>query len=196
MQGMAFRITFWNSSLYIYSLLHVTKVLLNCALFFRCRNSIDDIYLYVLCWRNNFTYMQASGSCLTALLQTSFSEKLWVLLNTFLNTLIIFRGAFLFTHWKTWCIEKIPFSSFFSKQLTYILLETGNFYHDFTFVSGNVDDYQTLVIPMDTAAKFQEIAACNTVNNIETCGILAGRLVGLFVCFCIVGRIVPFYSWM
>ena len=47
---------------------------------------------------------------------------------------------------------------------------------------------------MDTAAKFQEIAATNTKKNIETCGILAGRLVGLFVCFCIVGRIVPFYS--
>ncbi len=44
------------------------------------------------------------------------------------------------------------------------------------FLSG-MDGYRPVYIPADTASQFQEIASTNTNNNIETCGILAGKLV-------------------
>ena len=44
------------------------------------------------------------------------------------------------------------------------------------FAAG-VDGYRPLYIPKDTAAKFEEVASPNTRKNVETCGILAGKLV-------------------
>lgn len=38
---------------------------------------------------------------------------------------------------------------------------------------------RSVLIPKDTMFKFLLLAAKNTANNVETCGILAGRLVSL-----------------
>ena len=42
--------------------------------------------------------------------------------------------------------------------------------------------YRPVHIPADTAIKFEELASANTRRNVETCGILAGKLVGQKMC--------------
>ena len=39
--------------------------------------------------------------------------------------------------------------------------------------------YRPVSIPVDTATRFEEVASTNTRNNVETCGILAGKLVSV-----------------
>ena len=39
------------------------------------------------------------------------------------------------------------------------------------------EGYRPVYIPGDTAKRFGEVASTNTNRNIETCGILAGKLV-------------------
>lgn len=42
---------------------------------------------------------------------------------------------------------------------------------------GNSYNLRTLIVPSDLHRKFLDLAQANTLRNIETCGILAGRLV-------------------
>ena len=51
-----------------------------------------------------------------------------------------------------------------------------------TFV--DTDSYRTVIIPTDISSQFEQVASPNTRKNIETCGILAGKLVRVanFVC--------------
>lgn len=37
--------------------------------------------------------------------------------------------------------------------------------------------YRPVEVPSDTASRFQDVASTNTRKNVETCGILAGKLV-------------------
>lgn len=51
-----------------------------------------------------------------------------------------------------------------------------------TGVSGtNRYGLKDVVIPRDIVAKFMSVAENNTKKNIETCGILAGKMVSLFI---------------
>ena len=43
--------------------------------------------------------------------------------------------------------------------------------------SAGTEGYRPVYIPADTATRFEELASTNTRNNVETCGILAGKLV-------------------
>ena len=51
------------------------------------------------------------------------------------------------------------------------------------------EGYRPVFIPSDAASRFEEVASPNTRKNIETCGILAGKLVrgrciSLHLCTC------------
>ena len=48
--------------------------------------------------------------------------------------------------------------------------------HDAHPIIGN-EGYRPVYFPADTASRFEEVASPNTRKNIETCGILAGKLV-------------------
>jgi len=43
--------------------------------------------------------------------------------------------------------------------------------------SVGAEGYRKVVIPADVASQFEQAASTNTRKNIETCGILAGKLV-------------------
>lgn len=43
--------------------------------------------------------------------------------------------------------------------------------------AGNIYNFRTINVPSDLAQKFLDLAQANTSRNIETCGILAGKLV-------------------
>ena len=47
--------------------------------------------------------------------------------------------------------------------------------------AGN-EGYRPVYFPADTASRFEEVASPNTRKNVETCGILAGKLVCLLLC--------------
>lgn len=50
----------------------------------------------------------------------------------------------------------------------------------FFLYSFNIDwDLRTVNIPLELMSKFIEIASPNTDQNLETCGILAGKLVSI-----------------
>ena len=42
---------------------------------------------------------------------------------------------------------------------------------------GGLDGTRPVLVPSDTVSRFKTIASTNTRRNIETCGILAGKLV-------------------
>ena len=46
-----------------------------------------------------------------------------------------------------------------------------------SFSIAGMDGYRPMYIPGDIATRFQEVAGANTLRNVETCGILAGKLV-------------------
>lgn len=43
----------------------------------------------------------------------------------------------------------------------------------------NSYNFRTIIIPKDLTSKFLDLAFANTSRNIETCGILAGKLVNI-----------------
>ena len=47
----------------------------------------------------------------------------------------------------------------------------------------NSHNLRTIIVPIDLARKFLDLAESNTLRNVETCGILAGRLVNFRLSF-------------
>ena len=60
--------------------------------------------------------------------------------------------------------------------LQYILVYSSIFY----FIGG-LEGIRPVIIPGDTVSRFQQLASGNTRRDIETCGILAGKLVRGFL---------------
>ena len=50
-----------------------------------------------------------------------------------------------------------------------------------THITVGTEGYRPVYFPADTASRFEEVASPNTRKNVETCGILAGKL----VCTCV-----------
>ena len=46
--------------------------------------------------------------------------------------------------------------------------------------TGGLDGTRPVIVPADTVSRFQSLASTNTRKNIETCGILAGKLVSKY----------------
>ena len=69
------------------------------------------------------------------------------------------------------------------------------------FLVGGLDGTRPVLVPSDTVSRFKTVASANTRRNIETCGILAGKLVRYIYCTyfdgqeCVFLMGKPIYFW-
>ena len=54
-------------------------------------------------------------------------------------------------------------------------------YSSIFYFIGGLEGIRPVIIPGDTVSRFQQLASANTRRDIETCGILAGKLVRGFL---------------